>query len=185
MGAEIASRRTRNAGVPLQPGRRRDRQAHRRRHHADPHAVAAAILAVLALVGCVIAILLLATQPTAARLEREIGSLNSGLATARRQLVTLQAEVGRTTSQGSSLHTDVSRLGGHVAGLGRTVLGLQSSTSLTQEQAIGLRDCVPQLQQELSGLILKTRSVNGRVISVGLSEPALLSRSCAAVLSGQ
>jgi hypothetical protein len=171
--------------MPLQPGRRRDRQVNGWRRRADPHAVVASILAVLALVGCVIAILLLATQPTAARLEREIGSLNSRLGAARSELVTLQAVVGRAASQGSSVRQDVSQLGGRVAGLQQTVHGLQASTSLTQEQGVGMRDCVPQLQQELFGLILKTRSVNGRVTSVGLSEPALLSPSCQTVLSGR
>ena len=170
-------------GPPLPPGRRPDRVT-RRRRQGDLHAVVASILAVLALVGCVSAILMLAVAPTAARLDREIASLNSRLGTTRSQLVTLQTVVGRTTLQGSRLKRDVRRLGGHVAGLQRTVHGLQTSTSLAQEEAVGLRDCVPQLQQELTGLFLKTHSVNGRVTSVGLSEPALVSPSCQAVLSG-
>jgi septal ring factor EnvC (AmiA/AmiB activator) len=185
VGADIATRRSSNSGVPLQPGRRRDRQVNGWRRRADSHAVVASILAVLALVGCVIAILLLATQPTAARLEQEIGSLNTRLGAARSELVALQAVVGSAATKGSSLRQDVSHLGGRVAGLQQTVHGLQSSTSLTQEQAIALRDCVPQLQRELFGLILKTRSVNGRVTSVGLSEPALVSPACQPVLSGR
>lgn len=155
-----------------------------RRRNGNVHAVVASTLAVLALVGCVIAILMLATQPTAARLEREVASLNHRLGATRGQLVTLQTALGHITSREPSLTNNLHRLGGRVAGLGRTVHGLQGSTSLTQEQAAGLHECVPQVQRELAGLAVKTRSVNGRVISVGLSDPALVSQSCAALLSG-
>ena len=59
----------------VRAARRPDRSVHRRRarrRRDQRPAILASILAVLALVGCVMAILMLATQPTAARLEREI-----------------------------------------------------------------------------------------------------------------
>ena len=155
-----------------------------RRRNGNVHAVVASTLAVLALVGCVIAILMLATQPTAARLESEVASLNHRLGATRGQLVKLQTALGHITSREPTLTTDLHRLGGRVAGLGRTVHGLQSNASLTQEQAAALHDCVPEVQRELAGLAVKTRSVNGRVISVGLSDSALVSPSCEALLSG-
>jgi hypothetical protein len=145
--------------------------------------VVASILGVLTLVGCVTAIVILATQPTADRLQSEIASLDSRLGAARSQLVTLQSVIGHVTSQGARLTRDVHRLGARAAGLQHTVHGLQSSTSLTREQAAGLRVCIPQLQQELSGLTLKTRSVKGHVTSVGLSYPPLLSAACEALPS--
>jgi hypothetical protein len=61
--------------------------------------------------------------------------------------------------------------------------GLQPTTVRAQEEAAGLRDCVPQLQQELGRLVLTTRSVGGRVTSVGLREPGL-SAPCQAMFSG-
>jgi hypothetical protein len=169
--------------VAPQPDRR-PHSATGRRRRADQHAVVASILGVLALVGCVIAILILATQPTAAKLEREIGSLNGRLGAARSQLVHLQAVAGRTASQGSSVKHAVSGLRGRLAGLERTVHGLQSATSVGQEEEAGLRACVPQLQQELAGLTLMTSSVKGRVTRVGLSDPPQLSPSCQALFSG-
>jgi septal ring factor EnvC (AmiA/AmiB activator) len=144
----------------------------------------ASVLAVLALVGCVMAILMLATQPTADRLEHEIGALNRRLAADQSQLATLQAAVHRTDAHGSALSRQLSHVAGRLTGLQRTVHGLQSVSTSAQDEAIGLRDCVPQLQQELAGLVLQTRSVGGRVTSVGLRNPILLSAPCQSLLSG-
>lgn len=155
-----------------------------RRRRADLRAVVASILGVLALVGCVVAILMLATQPTAAKLESEIGSLNSRLGAAQSQLVTLQALVGRSAAERSRMTRAVNGLQGRVAGLRRTVHGLQSSTTVGQEEQAGLRACVPQLQQELAGLSLTTSSVHGRVTRVGLSDPPLPSPACQSLFSG-
>jgi hypothetical protein len=156
----------------------------RQRRRAQRHTVVASALAVLALVGCVTAILMLATLPTAARLQGEVASLNSRLHATRTQLADLQAGVARTDSRGSGLSHDVNRLSSRVAGLQQTVHGLQNSTTLTQEQAAGLRACLPQVQQELAGLTLRTSSSAGRLINVGLSVPALLSPSCQVLFSG-
>ncbi|HZE06150.1 MAG TPA: hypothetical protein VE127_13055 [Solirubrobacteraceae bacterium] len=148
------------------------------------HTVVGAMLAVIALVGCVIAILLLATQPTATRLEHEVTALTHRLSATQGELTALKTTVGRSAAQHATLTRDISRLTSRVAGLQRTVHGLQSSTTLTQQQAAGLRACVPQLQQELAGLTLRTRSVGGQLRSVGLSDGTLLSPACQAVFSG-
>jgi hypothetical protein len=155
-----------------------------RRRRADLRAVVASILGVLALVGCVIAILMLATQPTAAKLESEIGSLTSRLGAAQSQLVTLQAQVSRSAAQRRSVTRAVNGLKGRLVGLQRTVHGLQGSTTLGLEEQAGLRACVPQLQQELVGLSLTTRSVRGRVTRVGLNDPSALSAACQSLFSG-
>jgi septal ring factor EnvC (AmiA/AmiB activator) len=144
----------------------------------------ASVLAVLALVGCVMAILMLATQPTAARLEHEIGALNRRLAADQSQLATLQAAVHHTAARGSALSRQLRHIAGRLTGLQRTVHGLRNVSTSAQDQALGLRDCVPQLQQELTGLVLQTRSVGGRVTSVGLRNPILLSAPCQSLLSG-
>jgi septal ring factor EnvC (AmiA/AmiB activator) len=169
-----ASRRANSRGDRVRRSRRR----------AQRHTVVASALAVLALVGCVAAILMLATLPTAARLQGEVASLNSRLDAAHTQLAKLQAGIARTDSQGSGVGHEVTRLSSRVAGLQATVHGLQDSTTLTGEQAAGLRACLPQVQQELAGLTLKTISSAGRLINVGLSVPALLSPSCEVLFSG-
>ena len=171
----VASRRGARARLATRPGRPRA---------GTTHAVVACTLAVLALAGCVGAVLMLATEPVAARLEHEVASLDRRLGTAHGQLVALQTAVGRSIAREPRLSNDLTRLGRRVTGLVRTVHGLQSSTSLTGEQAAGLRDCVPQVQRELAGLTLTTRAVHGRVTSVGLSDPTLLSPSCASLFAG-
>ena len=138
------------------------------------------IIAVLALVGCVTAILMLATLPTASRLQGEITSLDTRLDAARSQVAALDAvgpSVDRLRHQVTGLSTRLTRLA-------QTVHGLQSSTSLTQNQAAGLQACLPQVQQELDGLTLKTSSAAGRLTRVGLAVPPLLSPSCQALFSG-
>jgi chromosome segregation ATPase len=127
---------------------------------------------------------MLATQPTATKLESEIGSLNSRLGAAQSQLVTLKALVDRSAAQRVRMTGTVNGLKRRVAGLQRTVHGLQGSATVGREQQAGLRACVPQLQQELAGLTLKTSSVRGRVTRVGLSDPPLPSPACQSLFSG-
>lgn len=172
--------RGRRRTAPNRPGRRPPA----RRRRSDRRAIVASVLAVLALVGCVMAILMLATQPTAARLQREIGALNRRLAADQSQLATLRAAVVHTAARDDVVDGQVSHVARRLAGLQRTVHGLQSAGTAAQQQAIGLRDCVPQLQQELSGLALQTRSVGGRVTSVGLRDPVVLSAPCQTLFSG-
>jgi hypothetical protein len=152
----------------------------RRRRRGDRRAIVASMLAVLGLVACVMAILMLATQPTAARLEGEIGALNRRLGADHTQLAALAAAV----THESTLTADLGRIAGRLHGLERTVHGLQTASVATENQAAGLRACVPELQRELTGLALRTRSVRGQVMSVGLSSPMLLSSSCEALFSG-
>ena len=71
----------------------------------------------------------------------------------------------------------------HVTGLGRTIHGLQGSSSATREDTDALRACFAALQAELGGLALRTQSVRGRVTNVGLTETASAPASCGAVLS--
>lgn len=165
---------------PLRPyDRRRDGLTARRRG-ADAHRIIACMLAVLALVGCVTAILVFAIEPTAARLQGDIGSLNTRLANTQSQLSALQKIAVHTARQSSRLTHRIGLLDRHMAGLGRTVHGLQGSTAATREQADGLRACFAALQQELSGLTLKTRSVHGRVTNVDLAHTTGQPTACGA-----
>ena len=159
--------------------RRRDALTARRRR-ADAHRIVACMLAVLALVGCVTAILIFAIEPTAARLQGDIGSLNTRLANTQSQLIALQKITVHTARQGARLTHRIGLLDRHMTGLGRTVHGLQGSTAATREQADGLRACFAALQQELSGLTLKTRSVHGHVTNVGLADTTGQPAACGA-----
>ncbi len=170
--------------VTARPYNRRRDGLRTRRRRGDAHRIVASILAVLALVGCVTAILMLAIEPTAARFERNIGSLNTRLATTESQLAALQKIAFHTAAQGSRLSRRIGLLDRHMTGLGRTVHGLQGSSSLTREQTEGLRVCFADLQQELRGLTLRTRSVHGRLAGVGLSETMGPSTACGAMFSG-
>jgi septal ring factor EnvC (AmiA/AmiB activator) len=178
--AELAA-----AGARL-PGTRAGDSAYRltsRRRRGDVHRVVASTLAVLALVGCVMAILLLAIQPTASSMQNDIASLTEQLGATESQLAALQKMMVHTARQGSRLTRNVGVLSRHMTGLGRTVHGLQGSSNATRDETDGLRACFETLQQELGGLTLKTRSVRGRVTSVGLSDAVGAPPSCGAVFS--
>lgn len=118
------------------------------------------------------------------RLEHEVGALNRQLGRTHGQLTALQTTVAQSTAHGAGLTRNVRRLDRHVFGLQRTVHGLQASSTITHEETLGLRDCVPQLQNELAGLTVRTRSARGRVTGVGLSDADLVSPACETVLSG-
>lgn len=148
------------------------------------HTVLGAMLAVLALVGCVVTILLLATQPTAARLQRDVGVLDARLATADRRLAGLEKAAAAGTAGSARVAADVRRLQGQVRELARTVHGLQVGSLAAQQRAAGLRVCIPELQQELDGLTLRTRSQSGRVSSVGLSDATAPSPACRSLFAG-
>ncbi|MFL5863396.1 MAG: hypothetical protein ACJ780_21920 [Solirubrobacteraceae bacterium] len=172
----------RKPGPPSRPYDRRRNGLTARRRRGDAHRIIASVLAVLALVGCVTAILLLAVAPTAARLEGDIDSLRTRLASTQSELAGLRAATVRMASRGSRLTLDLHRVRRHVAGLSRTMHGLQGSSTLAGEQTDGLRSCFAQLHQELAGLVLESHSVHGRITGVGLSDSAASSPACGTAL---
>jgi len=174
------------AGTRL-PGTRAGDSAYRlrsRRRRGDAHRVVASTLGVLAIVGTVMTVLILAIQPTASRMQNDIASLTERLGAAEAQLTALQRMTTHTARQGSRLSRNVGLLDHHLSGLGRTVGGLQGATDSTRNETDGLRACFSALQQELGGLTLKTRSVHGHVTNVGLSESMGAPSACGAVFSG-
>ena len=153
-----------------------------RRRRGDAHRIVASILAVLALVGCVTAVLLLAIAPTASRMQNDIRSLSGRLDSAQSQLTALQTAAVHTARQGSRLTKRIRLLDRHMTGLGRTIHGLQGSSSATREETDALRACFAALQAQLGGLALRTRSVHGHVTTVGLTETASAPAGCGAAL---
>ncbi len=175
-----------SAGLPLS-GTRAGDGGHRlssRRRRGDAHRIVASILAVLALVGCVMAVLLLAIVPTASRMQGDIASLTGRLQNTESRLAAVQKLTVHAARQGSRLSRSIGLLSRHLNGVQRTIRGLQGSSSATREETDGLRACFAALQQELGGLTLKTRSVHGHVTNVGLSETVGAPAACGAVVSG-
>jgi septal ring factor EnvC (AmiA/AmiB activator) len=175
-----------SAGARL-PGTRAGDGGYRltsRRRRSDAHRIVASTLAVLALVGCVMAILILAVEPAATRMQNDIASLTERLGATESQLGALQKMTARAARQGSQLTRSIGLLNHHMTGLGRTIHGLQGSSNATRVETDGLRACFGALQQELGGLTLRTRSVHGHVTNVGLSETVGAPSACGAVFSG-
>ena len=175
LDAELASAGARLAGT--RAGDDSYRLTSRRRR-GDAHRIFASILAVLAIVGCVTAVLFLAVVPTATRMQNDITALSSRLEAADSQLATLHTMAVHTARQGSRLNRSVNLLDRHMHGLGRTIHGLQGATNAAREEGDGLRACFDALQAELSGLTLKTRSAHGHVTDVGLAESASAPAAC-------
>jgi hypothetical protein len=175
-----------SAGVPLSGTRAADvgYRLSSRRRRGDAHRIAASILAVLALVGCVMAVLLLAIAPTASRMQGDIASLTGRLEATEGQLAAVQKLTVHAARQGSRLSRNIGLLSRHMTGLQHTIHGLQGSSSATREETDGLRACFAALQQELGGLTLKTRSVHGHVTNVGLSDTVGAPGACGAAVSG-
>jgi hypothetical protein len=174
------------SGPPRLPGTRAADGPYRvtsRRRRGDAHRIVASALAVLALVGCVTAVLMLAIQPTASRMQNDIASLTARLGATESRLTALRQMTVHAAKEGSRLTQRLGLLNRHMTGLGRTVHGLQDSSNTTRAQADGLRACFGALQRELSGLTLRTRSVQGRVTSVGLGDTAAPAPGCGAVFS--
>jgi hypothetical protein len=155
-----------------------------RRRRGDAHRIVASILAIMALVGCVMSILLLAIAPTATRMQGDIASLTGRLQDTKSQLAAVQKLTVHAARQGSRLSRSIGLVNRHMTGLQRTIHGLQRSSSATREETDGLRACFTALQQELGGLTLKTRSVHGHVTNVGLSDTVGAPGACGAAVSG-
>jgi hypothetical protein len=180
LGAELPSAGPRLTGPASAAG------AYRltgRRRRSDAHRVVASILAVMALVGCVTAVLVLAVAPTASRMQNDISTLSTRLNSANSRLAALQTKVLHAARQGSRLSRRVGLLNRHQAGLSRTIHGLQGATSATREESDALRACFAALQAELGGLAVRTRSVRGRVTDVGLTDTLGAPASCGDALS--
>lgn len=155
-----------------------------RRRRGDAHRVVASVLAILAIVGCVTAVLVLAIVPTAARLQDQIGSLSTRLQTTQSQLAAVDRTAARAAGREAHLTRTVGLLTRHMTGLERTVGGLQGSATASREATDGLHACFTALQEELSGLTLRTHSVRGHVTNVGLSESVAPAGACGAVFAG-
>ncbi|MFZ1993789.1 MAG: hypothetical protein WAU75_06745 [Solirubrobacteraceae bacterium] len=178
---EIAAAARRPSGT--RAGDRGQRLSARRRR-GDAHRIVASILAVLALMGCGMAILMLAIEPAASRMQGDIASLRTRLGATASQLSALQTTTMHAARQESRLTQSIGLLSRHMNGLQRTIHGLQGRSTAAGDVTDGLRACIAALQQELGGLTLRTRSVHGHVTTVGLSDTGGAAGACGAVVNG-
>ncbi len=109
------------------------------------------------------------SQPQTSSLQQAVASLQSQIAGARRELTTLQGAAASSA--------EVRRLSKTVAGLGRTVGGLQGSSTPLKVRVDALTVCIPELQGELAG-----ESVRGNSKHASLVSSTTISPGCAGVL---
>lgn len=114
------------------------------------------------------------------QLGSQIGSLQQQLAVTNMQLNAL-----RTQLKALRVSTNTGRLQRSVAGLRNSVTGLQGSVGafeglVTQFEGSvkSLAVCVPQLQQEVSGLKITTQSKGGWLTGASIESPAVVPSGC-------
>jgi chromosome segregation ATPase len=157
-------------------------------------------VAVAAAIG--IGVFAVASAPATNSLHTQVTSLRSQTASLQAQLGSLQAQLGtlRTESraQQGALRREVSSLRSALASeqhtsrsatasLEKAAAGAASISSLNRVKGSvhQLQTCVPELQQELSGLKIQTTTrTNGALTSAGLTNPTIISRSCTSTLTG-
>jgi len=158
------------------------------------------VVAMIALVGLGTGIYAIASQPQTTTLRRETTSLTATLSRANQQISALQSSVAHAATQGnltqlqgtvgslqhgaSLLRRNVGQLQGDVGQLQGSVGQLQSSVSQLKNQTSRVLSCLPQLQQQVDGLNVKTTNVGGWLTSATLSNPTAVSKACAQTVFG-
>lgn len=146
--------------------------------------LALAVLAVVALAGCGVGGLALATQPQTSGLRSRVSSLTAQLRTTRAELAQVQAALAAGTSRQDVLQTTVTGLSHRVAGVQGSVRRLDRGLTTVRTNTNALTACVPQLQHEIEGLSLQSTVTGGVVTSVLLSNPTAIPASCSRTLYG-
>ena len=170
------------------------------------------VIALVALAGLGTGIFATATRPQTTFLHHEVTSLTGALNSDHRQLMALRSSVTAAASQGirlqgdvRSLHRRVGSLQGttrslqyrvgtlqgaagllqhRVGTLGGNVAELQSSDGQLRAQSSRLLTCVPQLQQELHSLTVRSAKFRGWLKSASLANPTIVSKGCTKTLFG-
>ena len=170
-------RQARRAGVHLDaradtvPPRGRPREIDRRRAAARRGLILIPFILLVALGAGAAATLALVNEPKTSSLQSRIDSLSSDLTRARAEISSLRADVATSASA-----TNVKHVNRSLAGLRRTVGGMQNTIVQLRAELGALRGCAPQLQQELNGLTARTSKHGTPVLT--------LSPQCSALLGG-
>ena len=154
----------------------------------------------IALAGLGTGIYAIASQPQTSGLRDRVAALNAKLSSANTQLAALRSSVAQTASKGNitqlqksvgSLHRGAAKLGSQVVGLGgrvgklnSDVAQLRSSVSQVRAQTSKLLNCLPQLEQQITRLNIKTTSLGGLLTGATLSTPTAITSTCARTVFG-
>jgi hypothetical protein len=119
-------------------------------------------------------------------LQHQVHRLSAQLTTARASLTSVNAKLASvaTSSNLGALQTSVSTLQTSVSGLNRTVSGLQGDSAQ-------LKICIPEVQQQISGLSVNSNSgsiplndgtTDSFLTSAFLQNPTVISSNCTKLL---
>jgi septal ring factor EnvC (AmiA/AmiB activator) len=149
-----------------------------------PAPVVIGALATLAL-GIAIGSFIVTTNSTStnnARLQSQMSSLRQQLATTNRKLATTNRRLTTTDRSLAGTRARVSSYGGQLSALkvSSDTTTLQGEVSRLVGWVSELSVCLPQLQQELSGLSIDTQERNGWLTSASLKSGPTLSSACTA-----
>ena len=147
----------------------------------------------------------LATAPSTNSLHAQVTLLRTQAASLQTQLASLGAQLGTLRTEANSSRARQRALRGEVSSL-RSALAREqhasrSATATLQKAAAGaasinslnrvkgsvhqLQICVPELQQEISGLKIQTTTRrNGALKSAALTNPTIISQDCTSTLTG-
>jgi len=164
-----------------------------------------AALGIAVAASIAIGIFALASAPSTNSLHAQVTSLRTQAASLEGRLGSLQAQLGALRNEANSSRAQQRALRGEVSSL-RSVLAGEQHTSRSaiaslQKASAGaasinslngvrgslhqLQVCVPELQQELSGLKVQTTTRrNGALKSAALTNPTLISADCVTTLTG-
>ena len=135
-------------------------------------------IAVVALIGAAAGLTLNKPKsyaPQFAALRSQIAAQDDRLAHADREIAALRAD-----SQAAA----VSALIGNVSDLQGGVRGLLGGLSGLRATLRRYNACLPQIQQEISGMSVHLSNHGVKVINATLQTPTVVSQECAAVLDG-
>jgi regulator of replication initiation timing len=160
-------------------------------------------IAVAAAIG--IGIFALASAPSTNSLHAQVTTLRTQAASLEARLGSLQAQLGTLRNEANASRAQEVALRGEVSSL-RSALASEQHTSRTaiaslEKASAGaasinalngvkgsvhqVQVCVPELQQELSGLkIQTTKRRNGALKSAVLTNPTIVSQDCVSTLTG-
>ncbi len=145
------------------------------------------LVALMALGALAIGVFGFATmRPQTSDLRREVAALQLELRGSEQRLATVQTRLDRVATQRqlANFGGTVGALRSTTGALRRGVAQLQSSIDQLQSHTAMLLFCVPELQQEISGLGVRSTNINGWLRSATLSGAGSLSQSCAHGLLG-
>ena len=161
-------------------------------------------VAVLAALATGIGLFALTSEPSTSSLRAQVTSLRARTGTLQAELGSLQAGLAalrrEASSSGAQLRASrikVGSLQSRLANGQRTSLAAIASLKAASAGAAPIsnvnrldgsvdaqRVCIRQLQQEISGLKVRTASKNGRLTSASLANPTTISRECSSILNG-